>query len=186
MSFDIQTKDSGVIWTPPDDVKGRKVSTAWHPFWRVFLGNRVFVPVATVVKVSRRRQKLVHWTGLKHSRRKKNHIYWRNITKLFISNGGTRWRSWLRHCATSGKVAGSIPSGVIGIFHWHNPSCRTMALGSTLPPTEMSTRNIFWGGKGGRFVGLTTLSSYWVLVTKSGSLKLLEPSGPVQACNGIA
>jgi len=31
--------------------------------------------------------------------------------------GGTRWRSWLRHCATSRKVAGSIPDGVIGIFH---------------------------------------------------------------------
>ena len=27
------------------------------------------------------------------------------------------WRSWLRHCATSRKVAGSIPDGVIGIFH---------------------------------------------------------------------
>jgi hypothetical protein len=31
--------------------------------------------------------------------------------------GGTRWCSWLRHCATSRKVAGSIPDGVIGIFH---------------------------------------------------------------------
>jgi hypothetical protein len=31
--------------------------------------------------------------------------------------GGTPWRSWLRHCATSRKVAGSIPDGVIGIFH---------------------------------------------------------------------
>ena len=30
---------------------------------------------------------------------------------------GPRWRSWLRHCATSQKVAGSIPDGVIGIFH---------------------------------------------------------------------
>ena len=30
--------------------------------------------------------------------------------------GGTRWRSWLRHCATSRKVAGSIPDGVIGFF----------------------------------------------------------------------
>ena len=30
---------------------------------------------------------------------------------------GTRWRSWLRHCAISRKVAGSIPDGVIGIFH---------------------------------------------------------------------
>ena len=29
----------------------------------------------------------------------------------------TRWGSWLRHCATSRKVAGSIPEGVIGIFH---------------------------------------------------------------------
>ena len=27
------------------------------------------------------------------------------------------WRSWLRHCATSRKVAGSIPDGVIIIFH---------------------------------------------------------------------
>jgi len=36
---------------------------------------------------------------------------------------------WLRCCATNRKVAGSIPDGVIGIFHWHNPSDRTMALG---------------------------------------------------------
>ena len=25
--------------------------------------------------------------------------------------------SWLRHCATNRKVVGSIPDGVIGIFH---------------------------------------------------------------------
>jgi hypothetical protein len=36
---------------------------------------------------------------------------------------------WLRYCATNRKVAGSIPDGVIGIFHWHNPSDRTMAPG---------------------------------------------------------
>jgi len=30
---------------------------------------------------------------------------------------GTRWRSWLSHCATSRKVAGSIPDGVTGIFY---------------------------------------------------------------------
>jgi hypothetical protein len=29
----------------------------------------------------------------------------------------TQWRSWLRQCVTSRKVAGSIPDGVIGIFH---------------------------------------------------------------------
>jgi hypothetical protein len=33
---------------------------------------------------------------------------------------------------------------VTGIFHRHNFSGRTMALGSTQPLTEMSTRNISW------------------------------------------
>jgi hypothetical protein len=55
---------------------------------------------------------------------------------------GLRWPSWLRHRATSREVAGSIPNYVIVNFHWHNPSGRTMALGSTQPLTEMSTRNI--------------------------------------------
>jgi hypothetical protein len=53
--------------------------------------------------------------------------------------------SWLRHYATSRKVAGSIPD-VTGFFYWPNPSSRTMALGSTQPVTEMTTRN-FPGGK---------------------------------------
>jgi hypothetical protein len=44
---------------------------------------------------------------------------------------GMQRRSWLRHCATSRKVVRSIPDGAIGFFHWHNPSGRTMALGST-------------------------------------------------------
>ena len=72
--------------------------------------------------------------------------------------------------------------------HWKfsstkNPSDRTMALGSTQPPTELSTRSISWG-KGDRCVSLTTLPPSCPLVTKSGSLNFLEPSGPVQACNG--
>jgi len=29
----------------------------------------------------------------------------------------TRWRSWLRHCCTNRKVAGSFTDDVIGIFH---------------------------------------------------------------------
>ena len=55
---------------------------------------------------------------------------------------GTRWRSWLRHGATSRKIACSIPDGVVRIFHWHNPSGSTVALGLTQPLTEMSTRNV--------------------------------------------
>jgi hypothetical protein len=58
--------------------------------------------------------------------------YWQQEQPYFISSYyeiGTScwWRSWLSHCATSQKVAGSIPKGVIGIFHWHNPSGHTMA-----------------------------------------------------------
>jgi len=69
------------------------------------------------------------------------------LREALLGGKGTRWRNWLRHCATSRKVAGSIPDGVIGIFHWHthNPSGRTMVLGSTEPLIEMSTRNISWG-----------------------------------------
>jgi hypothetical protein len=36
----------------------------------------------------------------------------------------------------------SIPDRATGIFHWHNPSGRNLALGLTQPLTEMSTRNI--------------------------------------------
>jgi hypothetical protein len=60
---------------------------------------------------------------------------------------GMRYRSWLRHCDTSLNVAGSIPDEIIGFFNWPNPSSRTMALESTKPLTEMSTRNLP-GGKG--------------------------------------
>ena len=49
---------------------------------------------------------------------------------------------WLRGCATNRKVAGSISDGVIGILRRHNPSDRTMAVGSTQPLTEMITRRI--------------------------------------------
>ena len=43
------------------------------------------------------------------------------------------------------EVAGSIPDGFIGIFHSHNPSDRTIALGLTQHLTEMSTWNISCG-----------------------------------------
>jgi hypothetical protein len=49
--------------------------------------------------------------------------------------------------ATSRKVAGSTHDEVIWFFNWPNPSSRTMALGSTQPLPEMSTRNLP-GGKG--------------------------------------
>ena len=73
-----------------------------------------------------------------------------------------------------------------GIFHWHNPSGRTMALGLTQSLTEMSTRNISWRVKAAGAYGWQPYHLQVSIVLKSGSLNLLEPSGPVQACNGIA
>jgi len=35
---------------------------------------------------------------------------------IYMYMGGTRWRIWLRHCATNRKIAGSIPDGVNGNF----------------------------------------------------------------------
>ena len=60
-----------------------------------------------------------------------------------------------------------------------------MALGSTQPLTEMSTRSISWG-KGGQGVRLTTLPPFCAVVMKSGSLNFLERSEPFQVCNGTA
>jgi hypothetical protein len=48
---------------------------------------------------------------------------------------GNWWRSGWGTALTNRKVGGSIPYGIIGIFHWHNPSGRTTALGLTHPLT---------------------------------------------------
>ena len=61
-----------------------------------------------------------------------------------------------------------------------------MALGSTQPLTEMRVPGAFPEGKGGRRVRLTTLPPSCAVVTKSGNLNFLEPSGPLQVCNGTA
>jgi hypothetical protein len=48
--------------------------------------------------------------------------------------------SWLRHYATSWKVADSISDVITGFFNLYNPSSRITALESTQPLAEMSTR----------------------------------------------
>jgi len=57
-----------------------------------------------------------------------------------------------------------------------------MALGLTQRLTEMSIRNIFWGGKGGRCVGLTTLPP-----SCADCLEIWKPQPPgtLKACPGL-
>jgi hypothetical protein len=63
------------------------------------------------------------------------------------TKGDTRWRSWLKHCAKSRKVAALIVDEVIEISRWMNPSVRTMALRLTQPLTDTSTRDVSCGVK---------------------------------------
>ena len=82
------------------------------------------------------------------------------------------------HRASSRKVADSIPERVIG----HNLSGLAVALGSTPPLTEMSTRNISWGLKAADALGLTTLSP-----SCADCLEIWEPQTPgtLRACPGL-
>jgi len=81
----------------------------------------------------------------------KFYIAIRHLQTSAMSHWGTRRRSWLRHCATSHKVAASIPDGVLEFF-----------IGIILPWCRLSLKHksvpgLFpgGGGKGGRYVGLT-------------------------------
>jgi hypothetical protein len=100
-------------------------------------------------------------------------------------SGCTRRRSWLRHRATNRKVSGSIPDGVIGIFHWH-PSGRTVALGSISARNRNEHQEYILGVKAAGAYGWQPNYLHVPIVLKSGSLNFLEPSGPVKACNEIA
>ena len=88
--------------------------------------------------------------------------------------------SWPRHYGTSRKVEGSIPVSVTEIFDWHYPSGRSMALGSTQNLTERSNSKISWGIKAADAWGWQPYHLRVTTVLKSGSLNLLEQSGPVQ------
>jgi hypothetical protein len=89
--------------------------------------------------------------------------------------GDTQWHSCLRHCATSRKFVGSIPDGAIGIFHWHNPPGHTTAWGTK----AIVPWNFTWEVKAAGAYSWQPYHLHVPTVLQSGSLNLLEPSGPV-------
>jgi len=83
-----------------------------------------------------------------------NLFYPNNITVLFLKTylfarykgSGDCGSSVVKVLCYKSGVSGSIPGGVIGIFHRYKIlSDRTMTLGSTQSLTEMNTRSISWG-----------------------------------------
>ena len=84
---------------------------------------------------------------------------------------------WLRGCPTNRNVAGSIPAGVSDINIKSFRSHYGPGVGSASNRNEYQKH--FQGGKGGWCVRLTTLPPSCAVVTKSGNLNFLEPSGPV-------
>jgi hypothetical protein len=107
------------------------------------------------------------------------HVIQVNIRNCIISatgGGAVRWGTALQ----AGRSRVRFLKIIVGIFHWHNPSGSTIAVGLTQPLKHMNTRNISLG----RCVKLTTLPPSYSDCPEM-CLNLLEPSGPVQTCNGI-
>jgi len=89
-----------------------------------------------------------------------------------------------RAVATNRKVAGSIPAGIIGFF------IDIKSFGSHYGPgvNSASNRNEYqehFLSKKRQVRKADNLPSSCAVFTKSGNLNFLEPSGPLQACNGL-
>ena len=98
----------------------------------------------------------------------------------------TPWCSWLRLCVTSQKVADSIPDGVIWIFNMHDPfrPHYVSELDSASSRNEYQEYNPRVKTSG--TLGWQPYHLHVPIIFKSENLSVLETSGPVQACNGIA
>jgi len=85
----------------------------------------------------------------------------------------------LRHCATSRKVAGSIPGGVFFINISFGPH---YGPGVDSASNRNEYQEYFLGGEGGWCTGLTTLPP---LCAKCLEIWEPQPHGTLRACPGL-
>ena len=71
--------------------------------------------------------------------------------------------------------------GVTGICYWRYPSGRIMALGSTQPLTEMSTRIISWGWK----QPVRRADNFTIFMFDCLEIWELQTSGDLRVCPGL-
>jgi len=107
------------------------------------------------------------------------------ISIINICNAGTAVAQRLRCCATNQKVAGSISAGVSGFFIDIKFFRSHYAPGVNSASNRNEYQEYFLGVKAPVHKA-DNLPPSCAIVTKSGNLNFLEPSGLVQACNRTA
>ena len=77
-----------------------------------YVDNPVCLNRIAITIQSKQIRKCVHSLALRA-----RSLFFLNFKSFATLKKGTAVAQWLRCCATNRKVAGSIPTGVIGIFH---------------------------------------------------------------------